>query len=198
MRVYRHYEVGPKPLRIPATRNFRMGRSVDGSVVTDTSKALIAAHPAILVAHRRCEASQRVRTKARSPRSASRSGRNKRKRPGDSKREHLFPRRGRGNDESILCLLSNVRLGTLCRPHASKHAACASVYTFRPFRKFGSAAPGRLLAQPSRHKEPDATVTPALLEQNHLLQTVLRPAGLIVALHNENPVGFAHAGSGPN
>jgi GNAT superfamily N-acetyltransferase len=41
-------------------------------------------------------------------------------------------------------------------------------------------------------------VTPALLEQLVFSKPYFDPAGLIVALHNENPIGFAHAGFGAN
>src|SRR6476659_7734037 len=40
--------------------------------------------------------------------------------------------------------------------------------------------------------------TPALLEQLIFAKPYFDPEGLIVALHNEIPVGFAHAGFGAN
>jgi GNAT superfamily N-acetyltransferase len=40
--------------------------------------------------------------------------------------------------------------------------------------------------------------TPALLEQLVFAKSYFDPAGLIIALHHDIPVGFAHAGFGPN
>lgn len=73
-----------------------------------------------------------------------------------------------------------------------------SVYQFRSFRNsdpprlaeiWRDQPPQRGLAQP---------VTAALLEQLVFSKPYFDPAGLIVALHEDVPIGFAHAGFGPN
>jgi GNAT superfamily N-acetyltransferase len=72
------------------------------------------------------------------------------------------------------------------------------VYTFRPFR---NSDPPRLADiwrdQPAQRGRMQPA-TPALLEQLIFSKPYFDPAGLIVALHNEIPVGFAHAGFGAN
>jgi GNAT superfamily N-acetyltransferase len=72
------------------------------------------------------------------------------------------------------------------------------VYTFRPFR---NSDPPRLAdiwrdQPPQRGRMQPAT--PGLLEQLVFAKPYFDPAGLIVALHNEIPVAFAHAGFGAN
>jgi ribosomal protein S18 acetylase RimI-like enzyme len=72
------------------------------------------------------------------------------------------------------------------------------VYHFRPFRNtdpprlaeiWRDQPPQRGMAQP---------VTANILEQLVFSKPYFDPAGLIVALHDNVPVGFAHAGFGPN
>ena len=72
------------------------------------------------------------------------------------------------------------------------------MYTFRPFR---NSDPPRL-AEIWREQPPQrGRMQPAaagLLEQLVLSKPYFDPAGLIVALHDNSPVGFAHAGFGAN
>jgi GNAT superfamily N-acetyltransferase len=72
------------------------------------------------------------------------------------------------------------------------------VYTFRPFR---NSDPPRLSEiwrdqPPQRGRMQPAT--PTLFEQLIYSRPYFDPAGLIVALFNDIPVGFAHAGFGAN
>jgi GNAT superfamily N-acetyltransferase len=72
------------------------------------------------------------------------------------------------------------------------------VYTFRPFC---NSDPPRL-AEIWREQPPQRgrmqPATPAIFEQLVYSKPYFDPAGLIVALHENNPVGFVHAGFGPN
>jgi GNAT superfamily N-acetyltransferase len=72
------------------------------------------------------------------------------------------------------------------------------VYTFRPFR---NSDPPRL-AEIWRDQPPlrgrMQPVTAGILEQLVFSKPYFDPAGLIVALHNNAPVGFVHAGFGTN
>jgi ribosomal protein S18 acetylase RimI-like enzyme len=72
------------------------------------------------------------------------------------------------------------------------------VYHFRPFR---NSDPPRL-AEIWREQPPQRgvmqPVTAALLEQFVFSKPYFEPNGLIVALHDQVPVGFVHAGFGPN
>lgn len=73
-----------------------------------------------------------------------------------------------------------------------------SVYTFRPFRN--SDPPH--LAEIWRDQPPQRgrmqPATACVLEQLVFSKPYFDPAGLIVALRDNTPVGFAHAGFGPN
>jgi ribosomal protein S18 acetylase RimI-like enzyme len=72
------------------------------------------------------------------------------------------------------------------------------VYQFRPFR---NSDPPRL-AEIWRQQPPQRGVmqpmTASLLEQNVFSKPYFEPEGLIVALDGQVPVGFVHAGFGPN
>src|SRR4029078_6467889 len=74
----------------------------------------------------------------------------------------------------------------------------SAVYEFRPFR---NSDPPRL-AEIWRDQPPlrglSQPMTAGLLEQFVFSKPYFDPAGLIVATHGGVPVGFAHAGFGPN
>jgi ribosomal protein S18 acetylase RimI-like enzyme len=72
------------------------------------------------------------------------------------------------------------------------------VYQFRPFRNTDPPRLAEIWREQPAQRGVMRPVTAALLEQLVFSKPYFEPEGLIVAIQNNVPIGFAHAGFGPN
>src|SRR6476660_7962176 len=78
------------------------------------------------------------------------------------------------------------------------HRRFAHVYHFRPFRNSDPQQLAEIWRDQPSQRGLMQPMTAGLLEQFVFAKPYFDPAGLIVATHDEVPIGFAHAGFGPN